>query len=151
MQRYRGLTPSWKRFSYSIGHMKVLAIGVSISMISLFLPWYSELSRASIESSFSAVGGPTASIGWSMFLLNFFCLLSLFYRFKFRVNPDFSLSVSAVKKYHGLIILYLTFLVVSVLFSREFGANGVEKTLGIGAYINCIGAVVSLGSGMLKD
>lgn len=145
------MTAGGKRFSYSFGHMKVLACGVGLSMISLFLPWYNQVSRSSIVDSFSAVGGPIASIGWSMFLLNFFCLLSLYYKYRFKVDPEFSLSISAVKKYHGLLILYLTFLIVSVLFSREFGGIGIEKTLGLGAYLNCFAAVVSLSSGMMKN
>jgi len=119
---------------------KGLLLGLSISIISLVLPWYSDVDSYESGITYLALNGPASLIGISALLLNGFALFVLLYSvFKKR---DI-IERKYIENWTGPVFLYLCLVLLSIYFHPDFGLNVTKKTLGFGAFIGVIGGVIT--------
>jgi len=125
---------------------KGLLLGLSISSVSLLLPWYSDLDSYDSGITYLAINGPASLIGISALLLNGFALFVLL--FSIFKKKDF-INRKLVENASGPVFLYICVLLLSIYFHPDFGLNVTKKSLGFGAIIGIVGGMITTYSALV--
>lgn len=129
---------------------KGLLLGLFISIVALFLPWYSDIDSFGSGINYSAVTGPASLIGISMFALNLVTLGLIWHAASFK--KESKVSRSALETWAGPAYLYAGFILFSIYFHSDFGLNVTSKSISYGLVIGAIGGVITTYSAfMFKD
>jgi hypothetical protein len=127
---------------------KGLFLGLLISTIALFLPWYSDIDSFRTGVSYLGITGPASLIGISLLIVNLATALLILYPIRFKRDTDLPISRHAFEKWSGIVYLYAAFLLASVYFHSDFGVNIANKSIGIGFYVGVVGGVFSAFCGI---
>lgn len=126
-------------------------IGLTVSSVSLFMPWYSDVDAFNAGASYLGITGPTSMLGVSLLILNVITMGLITFRFRFEKDARLPISRKVLEKIHGPVYLYMIFLMMSVYFSDDFGINLANKTAGFGAYVGAAGAFISTVGGLRRS
>lgn len=130
---------------------KAMYLGITVSSVSLFMPWYSDVDAFNAGASYLGITGPTAMMGVSLLILNVITIGLITFKFRFKREAKLPMSRRVLEKLHGPAYLYMVFLMMSVYFSDDFGINLANKTAGFGVYIGGTGAFISTIGGLRKQ
>jgi len=125
---------------------KGLLLGLLISSIALFLPWYSDLDSYKSGATFLAVSGPASLIGITTLLFNLSVIFSILYAIKFKKDL---INRKLLEDLAGPVYLYAALILFSIYFHPDFGLNVTQKTMSFGSYIGIFGGIVSTYSSLV--
>lgn len=114
---------------------KLIGAGSLFLILSLFLPWYSDLDAFHYGQIFIGLNGPLYLIGFSFLAMAGISLgLILGQEWNLKV-PFESLKNPKLFLHFGIFSFYLLFLTNSIYFDKNFGVNLTEKSPGYGMFI----------------
>ncbi|MFA5829403.1 MAG: hypothetical protein WC843_02820 [Candidatus Gracilibacteria bacterium] len=119
---------------------KLIGAGSLLMILSLFLPWYSDLDTFHYGQTFIGINGPLYLIGLT-FLAMAGMTLALIIANHLRVKIPFE-SLKSPKLYlsFGIFSFYLLFVTNSIYFDKNFGVNLTDKNPGYGMFIAFLAA-----------
>lgn len=121
-----------KRFlELSLGH-KLVAIGASIGILSVFFPWYRDVDKFDAGYSFLGITGPLYAIGATLLLGFGVSLAMVSAKMMKKKIFDFPFKESTYNAALGAGSFYLVFLAYSIYFHHQFGLHIVNKEPRIG-------------------
>ena len=139
-----------EKFKNLPSRYRAMYIGMVVSSVALFMPWYSDVDAFNAGASYLGITGPTSVMGISLLVLNVVTLGLITFKFRFDKDARLPLSRKVLEKVHGPMYLYMIFLMMSVYFSDDFGINVANKTAGFGVYVGAAGAFISTIAGLRK-
>jgi len=122
---------------------KGVLLGLSLSTIGLFLPWYSDVDSFNSGVSYSAVTGPASMIGITLAVINLVLVFLVLYSIRKKREVGLPISRRGLEKWSGPIYLYSAFILFSVYFHTDFGINITSKSTAFGAYVGIVGAIIT--------
>lgn len=127
---------------------KGLILGILVSTVALFFPWYSDIDTFNIGVTYSAVTGPASIIGITMLIINLVTLGAIIYAMHYIAEPSLPIKRSSFERWSGLFSLYGVFLIASIYFHNDFGINIADKTVGIAFYVAIVSYAVMAYCGL---
>lgn len=139
------------RFKKLPANKKVILISSFLAVISLFMPWYSDVDQFKTGDSFLGITGPLYMAGLLILILNVASLgivaMELFEK------PEPKLPIST-KQFHILgasISTVLLVLMLSVYFHPKFGINLTNKSAELGMILGFIGMAGVMFGALMKQ
>jgi hypothetical protein len=134
------------KFNHLPKRHKGLLIGLTLSTIALFLPWYSDVDTFGSGISYMAISGPASLLGISMLLVNVSAIGFIIYSSIYKRDASLVFTRTFLEKWSGPLYLYMTFVIASVYFHSDFGINVTEKSASFGMYIGALSALITIFS-----
>lgn len=131
------------KFNHLPKRHKGLLIGIGLSTIALFLPWYSDIDSFGSGISYMAVSGPASLLGITLLIINIAAIGFILYSLKFKRDAEVLVNRNFLEKWSGPLYLYMTFVIASVYFHSDFGINVTEKSAAFGMYIGAFAALLT--------
>lgn len=129
-----------------------LVLGGSLAMvISVFLPWYSDLDKFNTGSTFLGITGPLYLAGLLVMLSGFFSMAFIVIEILEKPVPKLPLSQKHLNIALSSLSLLMVVMSMSVYFHAKFGINLTNKSAGIGMVIASIGSFVVLGGSLMPN
>jgi len=128
---------------------KLVGIGSLLLILSLFLPWYSDIDSFKTGDLYLGITGPLYLAGFSMLAMNAFNLLFLSWDI-YKNKPEYlKIKKASYFVFCGIFSLYMLVVVNSVYFHNKFGLNITMKESQFGMYIAFLGCALALGGAYL--
>jgi hypothetical protein len=129
---------------------KLVSVGAILLIISVFLPWYSDLDSFKAGYTFLGISGPLYLSGYSVLFLAG-CSLAFVFFDVFKKKPaHLKMKSSSVYIACGMFALYLLVLVNSIYFHSRFGFNITLKQPQFGMYAAFLGTAFMIIGGFLS-
>ena len=139
-----------ERFIKLSGARKAVLIGAGISIVSVFMPWYSDIDRFRIGDKFLGITGPLYLTGLLVLLAGglSFGLIMLYLTKK--PLPNLPIKESQLHMLNGGASMFMVIIAASVYFHSKFGVNIADKSVGIGMYLAFLGGGVLVAGGIMS-
>lgn len=126
---------------------KLIMIGSLITIVGVFLPWYSDIDKYGIGIKFLGISGPLY-LGAIIILLSGIASFSMIaFRLFDNPVPKLPLKENQFYAFTSTVSLAMLVLSISVFFHNNFGVSLGDKSLGVGIYLGLFGAgIVMLGA-----
>jgi hypothetical protein len=128
---------------------QLVSVGAILLIISVFLPWYSDIDSFKAGYTFLGITGPLYLFGVSMVTMSVFCFLFLFFDVFNKKPSHIKIKNSTFYLFSGFTSLYLLILVNSIYFHSQFGFNITLKEPQFGMYAAFLGTGLILAGGFL--
>lgn len=130
---------------------KLVLISSFCLLISMFMPWYSDIDQFKTGDSFLGITGP-------MYLAGLFILVAAAVSFGMismelldRPSPDLPVENKYVHVAAGGFSVLMLVLMLSVYFHPKFGVNLTDKNAEFGMILGFIGMVGIIGGALMKE
>lgn len=130
---------------------KLVFLGSFLNLISVFLPWYSDLDRFGTGDVFLGITGPLYLAGILVLLVNLSSFVTVFLKFLRKSNFNLPIEDRVLFIVSGIITCSILLLSLSVFFHEKFGLNVIEKSLGVGVILGFIGGFLVFLGGILQS
>ncbi|MFH1284656.1 MAG: hypothetical protein ABIH78_03660 [Candidatus Peregrinibacteria bacterium] len=121
-------------------HKKFVFGGALLAMISVFLPWYKDLDQFNTGDMFLGITGPLYLAGVIVLMASIASFGIILLKLLDKPAPKLPLKEDHFHVLSSGLSLFMMVLSISVFFHHKFGLNLVNKTVGIGMYLDFIGA-----------
>lgn len=126
---------------------QVAFVGSLLSVLAVFLPWYSDLDQFKTGTTFLGITGPLYLAGLLVLLSNMACLTAVIMKMR-------GLDLRHVKENYlfmgsSVMSLFMVIMSMSVYFHPKFGINIADKSSGAGMIMAAIGGIIVLAGGIL--
>jgi hypothetical protein len=127
-----------------------MLIGLSMSLIGVFLNWFKSGDSFNEGISYNGLSGPVYLAGYTIMLISIYSIVVLMKYLK-ENNCEFNqLKKYYVEKWSGIVILYLSILVVTVYLNSEIYSS-LQKNIGVGFFMTVSGSLITtIGSIIFK-
>lgn len=129
---------------------KLVLIGSGIALISVFLPWYSDIDRFKTGDTFLGIGGPLYLAGLLVLVASTISFGLIVLQLMEKPMPKLPVSENKLYIFNGGISVFMLVLAASVYFHSKFGVNLVDKSAGIGMIFGFIGSGLEIAGGFLN-
>lgn len=128
---------------------KIALFGSVLTILAVFLPWYSDVDRFNISVTFLGITGPLYLTGYiilGLSLISFGTIIGKMIGRPWRSIPlrDGDLYITV-----GIANLLMMAIASSVYFHAKFGVNLTGKSMGIGMLVSIVGSSVLIAAGLL--
>lgn len=120
---------------------KIVLIGSFLAMISVFLPWYSDIDKFKSGTTFLGISGPLYLAGLIVFFASLACFSVIAMKLMDKDLPKLPLKECHFYIFNSILSVLMLILSSSVYFHPKFGININDKTMGIGMTLGFIGAI----------
>ncbi len=128
---------------------KIIFVAGCVTIISVFLPWYSDIDRFNIGETYLGITGPMYLAGLLIFLSAVASVGIIVLKAMQKPVPKLPVKEEHFYVLTGALSLLMLVLTLSVYFHPKFGINLTDKSSGIGIILAFIGAGVTIFGGAL--
>jgi hypothetical protein len=126
---------------------KLVIVGSFISIVGVFLPWYSDIDKYGIGNTFLGISGPLYLAAIIVLLSGIASFSMIALRIFNSPLPKLPLEEKQFYAFTSAVSLTMLILSVSVFFHFGFGVSLTDKSLGVGVYLGLFGSgIVMLGA-----
>lgn len=129
---------------------KAVLVGSFLMVISVFMPWYTDLDKFRIGETFLGISGPMYLAGFLIFVAGGASFGMLILDLLEKPMPKLPFKDVQIHVFGSILSFFMLILTASVYFHPKFGVNLTDKTMGIGMILSFIGSGVVLLSGILS-
>ncbi len=137
------------RFKKLVIHNKLILIGSFLAVLSVFLPWYSDIDKFNTGDTYLGITGPLYLTGLIVLISAGTSLSILLMKILNRPVPKLPVTVKQFHVFSGVVNIFMLVLAASVFFHSKFGINITDKSAGIGMIMAFIGSFGILVPGIL--
>lgn len=120
-----------------------------LTIISVFMPWYSDIDRFNIGDSYLGISGPMYLAGLLIFLSAVASVGIVVLKMLQRPIPKLPVKEEHFYILTGALSVLMLVLTLSVYFHPKFGINLTDKNAGIGIFLAFIGTGITILGGAL--
>lgn len=117
---------------------KIILGSSAVAIISVFLPWYSDIDRFKIGDTFLGINGPLYLAGLLMLVAAAISCGIIVLQLMEKPLPKLPLAENKLHIFNGGISIFMLVLAASVYFHSKFGVNLTDKNAGIGMVLGFI-------------
>ncbi len=139
-----------ERFKKLPTSRKAIFIGSIVLIVSVFMPWYSDIDRFRIGDRFLGITGPLYLTGLLVFLLGALSFGLIALELTKKPIPSLPMKEPQLHMFNGIATIFMAIIAASVYFHSKFGINVSDKTVGIGMYLSFMGGGVLIIGGILS-
>lgn len=130
---------------------KIVLMGSILTIVSMFMPVYSELSKWGKPIVYYGITGPMKWVGFSIIVFSFLPIVILLLPFSPFKNKKISLTLKNASIFASIQSLFLLLITSSIYLSVDFGVDLSIKEISFGMFLGLLGAVLNLFGGILVN
>lgn len=130
---------------------KIVLGGSAVMVVSVFLPWYSDVDKFNTGSTFLGITGPLYLAGLLVMLSGFFSLTLVVMDILNKPKPSLPLSQKHLNVSLSVLSMFMVIMSMSVYFHSKFGINLTDKAAGVGMALAFLGAFVVMGGALMPN
>lgn len=131
--------------------LKLSGAGGILALISVFLPWYSDLDKFKTGNEFFGISGPLYLVGILILALSVMSIWIVGMKAFDKKLPRMPIEEPYLFILSGCASLFLLLLTSSVYFHSKFGVNIMQKEVGVGMALCIIGSILVLTGGITQN
>ncbi|MBI4235630.1 hypothetical protein HY604_05020 [Candidatus Peregrinibacteria bacterium] len=139
------------RFKKMPSNKKMILVCSFLTVISLFMPWYSDIDQFKTGDGFLGITGPLYMAGILILILNVASLGLVAMEFFDKPEPKLPISTKQFHILSGSISTVLLVLMLSVYFHPKFGINLTNKSAEFGMILGFIGMAGVIFGALMKQ